>query len=286
MLSASLWWALLALAAVFLVAGCAPQRPHAPAYQSWAAYYGADAAPEEFVGYDVVVLDSDQHPDVAAIQAQGSKVLAYVSLGEIAPYRHYAQEMSAWPGFVLATNQDWGSQIIDIRNPKWKDYLVDTWIAEAMAKGFDGVMIDTLDTSLAWQAKDAAYAGMSDAAIAIVKEMRRRLPKQKLIMVNRGFDVLPDLVGDIDIVLAESVLVDASKPDRPYFSEAENGQYIALLQDLNKNNPHLSIFALDYPNLSDKTMCNSVYQAQKNHGFVPYISTADLQKIRPYAPDF
>lgn len=269
---------------LLVLAGCAMPRPAPPAYKNWAVYYGANAPAESFKGYDLLVFDADQHPDIATVKAQGSEVLAYISLAEIAEYRAYATRFIDQSNISIGYNDTWKSHVIDVRAPQWQEFVVKEWLPSILAKGFDGVFLDTIDTALYWQQKDEKNQHMDRAIIDTIIKMRSAMPAKKRIMVNRGFDILPDIARDIDIVLAESILVDAEAKENTYFSDEIYQHYVDILQELKQKHSHLAIFALDYPRTIDKTAWLHICRRHQAHGFTPYISTMDLQQIQAPFP--
>ena len=274
---------LAGLAVLLGLVSCVTKPPSSP-YKHWAVYYGSDAAPEEFKGYDLVVLDADRHPDIDAIKAQGSQVLAYISASEIDSGRKYFKQFLEQLDIGIGVNEAWQSHVIDLRQQQWQDFIVGEWLDADMAKGFDGVFIDTLDTAISYEQNDPQYQGMKLAAIQVIQRLRENMPEGKLLMVNRGFEILPDIAGDIDIVLAESILVDAGKSGSPFFPAHIYKNYTHRLQMLRQKYSHLSIFTLDYPETIDKTTQLRICRAQRTKGFIPYVSTKDLQHVTPLFP--
>ena len=283
LLSSSIFQFLAGTIVLLGLVSCVTKIPSSP-YKNWAVYYGSDVSPEVFTGYDVVVLDADHYSDIRAIQAQGSKVLAYISVSEITSNRDYFERFLRQLDIGIGHNEAWQSHVVDLRDERWQDFIVHEWLEASMSRGFDGVFVDTLDTAISYEQNDLQYRGMKAAAIQVIKRMKRNMPNGKLLMVNRGFEVLADIAGDIDIVLAESILVDASKPGHPFFPAHIYHHYSDKLQRLRKKHSQISIFTLDYPETIDKTTQLRICRAQRIKGFIPYVSTKDLQHVTPLFP--
>ncbi len=259
------------LALLFMLVGCA--QAQLPTEQRWVAYFAQAEEPKLWRGYDVVMLDLDKHPDVLPIKNGGAKVLAYIAVAEIAPYRNYYSLFAREPGFFIRENA-WGSWVVDMRNPKWQAFITDNLIARAKAEGFDGIYLDTFDTALAMQ-----LPGTHPRAVELIHRVRERLPKPYLLMVNRAFEVLPQVASDIDIVLAESILVDRA---RDADALVDNSIYLPLVKQLHalkQHNVNLRIFTLDYPDLNDKTLIKHVLCTQRANGFSPSVADPRLQSI-------
>lgn len=258
--------------------GCVmPARPH---YKSWAAYYG-EAMPEGGLnGFDVLVLDADRHPDFTQAQRQGSKVLAYISIAEIGAYRAYHNRFTTLPNNSLGIEPRWGSSLVDVRNPEWQRYIADVLIPGVLAQGFDGIFLDTLDTALELERKNPAlFAGSRAAAINLVQTTRNTMPAAKLLMVNRGFDILPQTAPYIDILLAESILVDARTKPYRLFPPSQHMATVEQIQYVKKNYSSLAVFSLDYLESPDKTLEQTIVCTQRTHGFVAYVARQDLLSL-------
>lgn len=271
------------LAMLAWVAGCVAPMPKQE-IKRWAAYYGKAEDWRSFQHLDVVVFDADQHPPIAPLKAHGVKVLAYLSVAEIAPYRSFSEEMLAMPDFVIGRQPQWNASIVDIRNPVWREHMLVKQLPAIIAQGFDGVMIDTLDSALAQYALDPArFAGTREAAIQLIRDIRQNIPASSLIMVNRGFDIAPDIADKIDILLAESIMVDARQQPFQLFEKSVYLSHVERLQQLQRKNAHLSIFTLDYFDTGDMNARQDIECTQRSHGFSPYVATLDLQQFRPAA---
>ena len=139
----------------------------------------------------------------------------------------------------------WGSWVVDIRKPEWSACVNDTLIPAITAQGFDGIMIDTIDSVTTLENTDPAnYTGMKQAAVKLIKDIRARNPNLK-IMLNRGFDVLPRCgEWDIDMVLAESIYTDipAGAKDPVIAPEQNYQNYVKQLKSAQELSPKVLKF--------------------------------------------
>lgn len=180
--------------------GCG--RPSLSGARRWACFYGASLPEADFAGLDMAVLD----PDVFRLPARrGPTTLGYISAGEVESFRPHWERARGRP-WVLEPNPNWPeSRYVDLRSPEWRSLLIDEVAPRALAKGYDGFFLDTLDTAAYLEWKDPrAFAGSRDAAVTLVLELRRRFPKAPIV-VNNAFDLLPRLEAAIDGALAEDV---------------------------------------------------------------------------------
>ncbi len=254
------------------------------AHENWTVYYGHALPAEAFSSFDVVVLDATYDAPVAALKAQGKTVLGYLSLGEAEDYRPYYKKLKEQK-LLLEANPEWkGHFIIDIRKPEWGKIVVEELIPEIVAKGFDGIMFDTIDSPLhlAIQKKDT-YPGMNEAALKLLCDIRKAHPNVKL-MLNRGFDVLTQAAPCIDMVLAESTRTDLqlSGSKKPKLvSDEDYNWYVGKLREAQLAAPNLKVYSLDYWPMTDSKGVARIYAEQRANGFIPYVSTIDLQKVYP-----
>jgi len=255
--------------------------------QSWAkdkkfvVYYSNKEARNQLKNYDVIVLDSKNHPPFEKLVGNKKTILAYLSLGEVEEYRSYFLEVKN-QNILLFENKHWpGSYYIDVRDSRWAKRIIEDVIVDIFKEPFDGLFLDTLDNVAHLERiNPKKYAGMTKAGANLVKAIRLHYPDIK-IMMNRGYELLPYLSGVIDMELAESFYSDYNF-DKKTYQLVEKELYESQLKILNeakKNDPNLEIYTLDYWYPEDKKMLKNIYQKQRQSGFIPYVSTIDLQKI-------
>lgn len=216
--------------------------------ERFVVYYGEALPSERFLPYDLIVFDSQKSPALRPLMNRNKILLGYLSVGEAEQYRHDYKRIKEM-GALLSENPAWpGHYIVDIRNQQWVKYLIEVKIPEILHKNFDGLMLDTLDSALyLWQQDKQKYAGMDKAAVNLLATIRKHYPKVK-IMLNRGFHVLPEVAPFIDMVLAESIMVnfknDSKEPQ--YFPESVTQEYAAIIEQAKKKNSELKVYSLDY----------------------------------------
>lgn len=272
----------LTLLAVLIVGSV----PTTAAAGEWVVYYSDRAAPEDFRPYRIAVLDADAHPPLRRLAAQGTVLLGYLSVGEVERHRaHYADVRAE--GILHDENPNWpGSFYVDVRSRRWRDRVVHELVPRIIAKGFHGVFLDTLDNPPHLERTDPRrFAGMTRAAADLVKAIRARHPTI-LIMLNRGYEILPAVAGDIDMSLAESLLSGwdfAAKRPAPV-PPAEHAAQLAVLRAAKAANPALRLFSLDYADPADTAGIARLYARQRADGFSPYVATVELDRIVPEPP--
>ncbi len=180
-------------------------------------------------GFDMVVLHPTLYTpaDLQALREGGTRVLAYLSVGE----DHAFGDMDCVPGsapYHQVVNQQWGSVVIDAAHPGWRAVLLAR--AEQVLEHTDGLLLDTLDSA------DPA------ATLDLVKSLRAVAPQAPL-MANRGFDLLPGLTPLVQSVLFEAFSTTHSPLLLPHDRQglAYTAHWMAVLKATG-----LPVFALDY----------------------------------------
>lgn len=242
----------------------------------WAAYYHTALAPGTFSGLDLVVFDRRYHPDLAPLQGR-TQLLAYISIGEVhgdVPERLELERN----GLLLYKNEQWDSYAVDITAPLWQE-IVFAQVEDALAQGFDGVFLDTVDSPLHWARTHAPkmLSQVQHAAIGLIAGIRSRHPHIKL-MLNRGFDIAGEASRSLDYLLAESILS---------YKDIFTGQFhlippeayanaVVQLQAIIARAENLQIMTLDYWNTGDGKGIQDIYTKQRAAGFIPYVTSRDL----------
>jgi uncharacterized protein (TIGR01370 family) len=268
-------------AALLCLSGCLPaSKPPGPV-EHWAAYYGASVPAKDFKNLDLVVFDRRYHPKFKSLQPD-TIILAYVTVGEV--YDDVPEKVLLEKDKLLLFQQDhWKSHGVDITSPRWRA-MVMGYVDDAVAKGFDGVMLDTIDTPREWSEKNAPERAdaMHAASVMLIDDIRARHPGIK-IMLNRGLSIIPEVASKIDYVLAESILtqVNVSTGQFGVLSPTSYTQAVNNLRRATASAPHLQILTLDYWNQDDVHSLERIYATQRASGFVPYVTTVDLVHYTP-----
>lgn len=246
----------------------------------WLAFYGQSADEAALSAYDLVVLDPMFQGDLARIGAGGS-LCAYFSVGEVRRGDESFERLD--PACLLQENPAWpGTWRVDVRQAAWKDFVLNERLPAIRARGFTGLMLDTLDTP-PWleQIDPVANRGMSQASIELVRAIRHACPDMFLV-VNRGYATLPHLRPMVDAVLAESLL---TSPDPAggfrWNSPSDVEVQLALLAPASEAKPPLPILSLDYWDPADAAGLREIYRRQRALGHRPYVATPLLGDIVP-----
>ncbi|MEZ5354036.1 MAG: endo alpha-1,4 polygalactosaminidase [Bryobacteraceae bacterium] len=255
----------------------------APALEggSWAVCYSERPTAGELAPFGLLVLDDRHHPPLEPLRAEGKTLLGYLSIGEVEKTRPYFAAARR-EGLLVEENPDWkGSYRVDMRNRRWRWRVVNQIVPALLRMGFHGVFLDTADVAGYLEEKDPKrFAGMRKAAVDLVREIRKRHPAAK-VMMNRGFDLLPELAGELDAVLAESTRARYDFGGKVYrrTPDEEYRQAVNLLREAAQRFPSLTVYTLDYWDPDDALGVREIYREQRANGFAPYVSTILLDRV-------
>lgn len=249
----------------------------------WIVYYRAEERPSAFRDYRLVVFDADRHPPLASLKARDRSLLGYLSLGEVEEGRAHFRAVEA-EGLLLMRNQYWQeSRMVDLRDPRWRARVLDQLVPAVLAKGFDGIFLDTLDNAAHLERLEPErFRGMTAAARDLVLAMRARFPQAR-IMLNRAFEILPEVEQAIDIVLGEAVYAtyDFEREEYGLLRDDLNRRYVDMLKAAKARRPALVVCTLDYWDPGNPEGIARIYRVQRAHGFAPYVATIALDRIVP-----
>jgi polysaccharide biosynthesis protein PelA len=250
----------------------------------WVAFYGERAEESVLATYDVVVLDPGFQGSIGTVGGAGACVCSYLSLGEIRASDPFIHELD--PAALLQANPDWpGTHRVDVRHSSWQSLILEQQIPSIAARGFSGLMFDTLDTAPYLEELDPTrYRGMRSAAITLVDAIRARWPAMTLIM-NRGYALLPAVLEQLDAVIAESLLTcpDQQTGGFAWVDPQQLELQVRLLRPAAQRQPTLPILSLDYWFSDDTATVAEIYRRERDLGHHPYVATRLLDQIVPEA---
>jgi uncharacterized protein (TIGR01370 family) len=187
-------------------------------------------------------------------------------------------------GVLGAPNPNWpGAYYVDVRDERWLSLLKRDVIPSLLASGFHGIFLDTLDSAEFLERSDPIRCGgMIQAAASLIAEIRGAFPAA-LIMVNRGYAILPLVPGSFDFLLGESVLstFTGHPPSYRLVSDEDHKWQFDRMVEARRLNENLQLFSLDYWDPADQEGLRGIYARQRASGLVPYVATPDLMTIVP-----
>lgn len=222
-------------------------------------YYGAGQL-EALTGYQRVVLQPEFYSseELAQLKRAGTELLGYLSLsqdqGPPAPWQRTERD------------PDWGGKYVQVGHPDWVAHVVGQ-AKDAMAAGFTGLFLDTLNVELT-HPDDVPHL------LALVAALRQEA-QPSYMLANRGFGMLPRLTEFVDGILFESFTArweaDGYGP-WPADVLEYHAQVAERLLTFD-----LDLYALDYADTDGLTAFAE--RRARQFGMVPVISDRALSRV-------
>jgi len=260
---------------------------------NYACYYGPDKI-GEMAQFDAVIFEPKQHSkkEIETLKKSGTLTIGYVTIGEDDSFHKNAD-------WYFDRNKDgkpdkngiWNSWYADSRSKKWRNYVVNKKAKDVLVnKKCDGIFLDTVDTA-------QLYSESRNGMIKLIKELRDTYPKA-IIIQNRGFTVIEDTAKYVDGLMYEAFSVHYNFVKKEY-SRLSNAD-LRWSKQMAKNTltpiikrTGIVVLSLDYAEPEQKQLIQFAYDRARYYGFIPYLSTINLQdifvrkvKTKPYSgPD-
>ena len=225
---------------------------------------------------DWCILDPGAQVDLSRIRQSGQTFLCYISAVEVSKGSPAAKAAAARGVPVVARNGDWNSDVLDITHPQWLPLMLEALAPDAIARGFDGFFLDTLDSvELIEASHPGRKAACHTALRELVEGLRKRFPKARIVL-NRGFDVVPDVADCIDGVLIEG-LYRSWKPGSKNFCEVpprDTDWLMTRIKDFQTRK--LPLFIVDYVSPADRDLAARTASRIAALGCIALVTTPDL----------
>jgi cysteinyl-tRNA synthetase len=278
--------------------------------------------------YDMLIIDDlhsakggenvDMGANVRTLRAgkPGRIVLAYLDIGAAENDRYYWQQdwkaptarAAGYPEFILATNfRGWDDTYpTAFWDKRWQNILTsqaagqDSALHRAMSAGFDGVLVDWIDSynepRVLAEAKRQGVdpAGKMVELVSRVRdEARRANPNALMVAMNGPYLAAkqPKFLEIIDGILVESTWFagkgDVSWPsgdggDIPNTATGQLSRQSRIVQYGAYLKAHRPVFTIDYC-LKPENAAN-VYRESRAAGFVPLVTRSGLGGITTTPP--
>jgi polysaccharide biosynthesis protein PelA len=234
----------------------------------YACYYGWGRL-AQLATYDMVILQAAAYgpQDIAWLEAQGTRTLAYLSVGEVPSDEAHPTWMLNDPatGAPILKRQ-WGTVLVDCRSPQWQEHLLDVSIPGLLSQGVTGLFLDTVDV------QDSVPA-TRQGVVELLQRVRLGHP-EAVLLVNRGFSIMEAVLAVADGVLFEAFTTHYDGNDYAAWEGTDLAWTGATAMRLRQASPHMPVFALDYARPGDPTLRDRAERrarAYDMHSFVaPY----------------
>jgi len=205
--------------------------------------------------------------------------LGYLSVGEADPRRPYWNEVRGAP-FLVEPNPTWPENVrVDLRDRNWQEILLTREIPRLLEQGFDGLMLDTIDTAPYLEAKDPArFAGSRQALRDFLGQLRTRFPRAPLIA--NGTSALADAAPFVDGFVVEGVFATYDFGRRLYreTTSQERDWKLARIADAMAV-ARRPVFTIDYADVGDIALARWAESAAIERGFKSYVGVRDLNTL-------
>ncbi len=201
------------------------------------------------------------------------KMYAYVSIGEIDKnIKEYKLLKKEW---ILTQNKAWSSDVLDLTNPEYREFLFTHMIEPQMRRGFKNFFFDTLDSYQLAVETDKQREKSKSALAKFINEFHTRYPDSKLI-INRGFEIIDRIHNAVTAVLFESYYRGLNGPNLDYkkVSDSDRAWLDIYLKKIKSYG--LDVIAVDYLEANKIKNSDLVIQKLQKKGFIPFISTKEL----------
>lgn len=245
----------------------------------WLCYYGDDRRVLDVEGYDLLLLESEAVGDLSTEDKRGRLCVGYMSVGEAERYRWFYPDVKDKP-WVLDANPEWpDSRLVDPRSPEWRALVVDYVAAGILDAGYDGFVLDNVDTGEELERRDPElYAGAIEATADILRALREAYPDAAII-ANGGLDTVPLAFDSVDAVMYEGTFSTWKRVRGDEFAYGEiPPKSKAWLRPrlLRIKAAGLPILALEYADPADPAEIDRVYAAVRKSGNNPYVAEREL----------
>ncbi len=229
-------------------------------------------------GSDLVVLNADARIPLASLDPRTVRV-GYLSVGEADPRRDYWASVSGQP-FLIEANPRWdGAPVrVDMRDSRWQDLLIKQEAPRLLALGFQGFMLDTLDTAAYLEGKDPIEFGGSRQALRdILARLRAAFPGA--VMLANGAASLADAAPFVDGYVVEGVFATHDDQEGRYRRTTDDERAWKLgAIDRALAIARRPVFAIEYAG-PDAFLAQWAKGEALKHGLRPYVGARTLDQL-------
>jgi len=222
--------------------------------------------------YDKVVVEADAIDNIYALRYP-KKMVAYVSVGEIEPWRKTKNKYDK--SWIISENRTWNSLIADLRKSAYQAFIFER-IAYLYKQGYRNFFLDTMDAYHVTAKDKSLFHLQQDALIHFIHKLHQKYPKSKII-VNRGFELLEKIHKDIDAVVAESLLNRYNHAEKAYIPVPKQDRDWLMANFKKAKKYGLDVVSIEYSDKSTQERFNIAKRIRKL-GFIPYVTDGLLQQ--------
>jgi uncharacterized protein (TIGR01370 family) len=238
---------------------------------SWAPVFGGAHLRRAGI-FDLVVVDAVRQRDgrvetsasqLRRLHTSGALVLAYISVGTVESWRHYAPDVPR--SWTLGAVEGWaGERYVDARKRRWRA-LMAREAQSLAAAGLDGLYLDNLDVA-------ELHPETAGGVVQLVETLAAAVPELLLVAQN-------------GLAVADRLPIDGLAHEDVYWrwdgryrrsTEAERAALLPRLRALREQG--LPVFTLDYA-LQGSAGAREALASSLADGFRPAVSVLDLDRL-------
>lgn len=239
-----------------------------------AFYYGSGEPLGALAAFDTAIVEPGFGWILPDPDQDATQWLAYVSLGEaLEPQPYFGALPRDW---FVGRNPAWDSHIIDQDAQGWPEFLAHEIANPLTQAGYAGFFLDTVDAylRLAPGLRENQQAG----AARSIMHLRKTHP-QAVIVLNRGFELLPEVHAHIDAIAFESLYSGWDERTRQYVPIRPRDRQWLLAQSAVAQSYGLPVIAIDYCPPQDAAGVRTIADRIRGHNIVPYVGDGHLLTI-------
>lgn len=236
-------------------------------------YYGNDISYATVGIHDYIIVQPEFiNPFTHGFSVYKKKMYAYISVGEIhKDIKEFAKVKESW---IVSKNKSWGSEVMDINNLEYQEFLFKDVIEPRMKDGFENFFFDTLDSYYMYSKTPEEIKKSRDSLAHFINEFHKRYPDSKLI-INRGFEIIDQVKDSIQAVLFESYYRSyGGSSGYKKVSDADREWLDIYLSKIKKYG--IDIISVEYLPIEEMYKADELVKKIKAKGMIPYIATGDL----------
>lgn len=237
-------------------------------------YYGKEIDYGKLSAYKyIIVQGSNIDASSKKFSTYKKNIYAYISVCEMSrEAKEYSKIKSEW---VLSQNENWQSDILNIKSLKYQKFLFQEIIEPLYTQGFENFFFDTLDSYQMITKSKVQIESYERAIVHFIQEFAKRYPKAKLIL-NRGFEIIDEVHENITAILFESYYFGLGNADEPYrrVSDSEREWLDFHLEKVRYYD--IDIITLDYLSENEFDKADQAIEVIRKKNMIPYVSNRNL----------
>lgn len=228
--------------------------------------------------FDWAVVDSDAdfNPNASSSIDSDTVWLSYVIVGEVSPQRSYYKLMpKSW---FIGENTEWEAKIINQTASGWPEFFIDTITAPLWKRGFKGFFLDTLDSYQRATLTDAQRKVQESGLAHVIETLKAHFPSA-IVILNRGFEILPSVHKAANMVAFESLFSGWSQAQKKFIPVSQNDRDWLLERVREIKSYSLPVLSIDYYDSKNTTWARNVAEQIQELDIVPYVTDPLLQTV-------